>query len=153
MKDKRRIVIAAASRNQQAGLGRVSHGFFHPTNATPSRKAWGENIREVRSRRQKAGAVDFDLVYFKGDGCGRAQAEGADIAGRIEFDVNDGFGVLGFLHYGRAPQGKTVGREIEPVVDEQLKRAQKVVLKSGRGRGMDRIARIEAEAIDAEAGP
>ena len=120
---------------------------------TPSRKARGENIREVRSRRQKAGAVDFDLVYFKGDGRGRAQAEGANIAGRVEFDVNDGFGVLGFLHYGCPPQWKTIGREIESVVDEQLKRAQKVVLKGGCGCGMDRIARVEAEAIDAEAGP
>ena len=153
MKNKRRVVIAAARGNQQTGLGRVPHGFFHPANVTPSRKARGENIREVRSRWQKAGAVDFDLVYFKGDGRGRAQAEGADIAGRIEFDVNDGFGVLGFFRYGRAPYGKTIGREVESVVDEQLKRAQKVVLEGGRGRGMDRIARIEAKAIDAEAGP
>ena len=153
MKNKRRVVIAAARGNQQAGLGRVPHGFFHPANVTPSRKARGENIREVRSRRQKASAVDFDLVYFKGDGRGRAQAEGANIARRVEFDVNDGFSVLGFLHYGCSPHWKTIGREIEAVVDEQLKRAQKVVLKGGCGRGMDRIARIEAEAIDAEAGP
>ena len=153
MENKRRVVIAAARGNQQGGLGRVAHGFFHPTNVPPSRKARGKNIREVRSRRQKAGAVNFDLVYFKGNGRGRAQAEGANIAGRIEFDVNDGFGVLGFLHYGGAPYGEAIGREIESVVDEQLKRAQKVILKGGRGRGMDRIARIEAEAIDAEAGP
>ena len=153
MKDKGRVVVAAARGNQQAGLSRVPHGFFHPTNAPPSRQAGGENIREVRRGRQKAGAVDFDFVYFKGNGRGRAQAEGADIAGRIEFKVNHGLGVLGFLHDGRAPQGKPIGREIDPVVDEQLKRAQKVVLKGGCGRGMDRIARIEAEAIDAEAAP
>ena len=103
-------------------------------------------------------SVDLQFVYLIGKGRGGFNANVAHQAGRFHFYIQ--YGLLIF----HAPQqghivvaagrklAKTVADQVAAVVQQKLELAEEIVLERELRSALDRIARIEADPIDANGG-
>ena len=150
---KGRRVAAAAGADVHLHGTRLPNRLLQPAQAPPvSRSAHVDDRGNVLHGREKALAKDLEFLHFKGDGRGGAQADKAQKARRADRYDRDRVGVVGPHRKGLPDRVAGLGQHLA-IVDMDLKVFEKIFLKGRRGRRKDRIAREEANLVDAEARP